>query len=81
MSLTKLSLGGNNIYMTSLFPPRESLVPVSDIRAGDGNIKKLFYGVYGRCRVLYIPFSGGYLMPLQSKLAFISYAPERYIYV
>jgi hypothetical protein len=28
--------------MTSLFPPRESLV--SDIPAGDGNIEKLFYG-------------------------------------
>jgi hypothetical protein len=40
MSLTKLSLGGNSLYMTSLFPPRESLV--SDIPAGDGNIKKLF---------------------------------------
>jgi hypothetical protein len=40
MSLAKLSLGGNNLYMTSLFPPRESLV--SDIPAGDGNIKKLF---------------------------------------
>jgi len=35
-----LSLGGNNLYMTSLFPPRESLV--SDILAGDGNIEKLF---------------------------------------
>ncbi len=43
MSLTKLSLGGNNLYMTSLLPPRESLV--SDIPAGDGNIEKLFYGV------------------------------------
>jgi hypothetical protein len=42
MSITKLSLGGNNLYMTSLFPPRESLV--SDIPAGDGNIEKLFYG-------------------------------------
>jgi hypothetical protein len=41
MSLTKLSLGGNNLYMTSLFPLRESLV--SDIPAGDGNIEKLFY--------------------------------------
>jgi hypothetical protein len=40
MSLTKLSLDGNNLYMTSLFPPRESLV--SDIPAGDGNIEKLF---------------------------------------
>ncbi len=43
MSLTKVSLGGNNLYLTSLFPPRESLV--SDIPAGDGNIEKLFYGV------------------------------------
>ncbi len=40
MSLTKLSLGGNNLYMTSLFPPRKSLV--IDVPAGDGNIKKLF---------------------------------------
>jgi hypothetical protein len=40
MSLTKLSLGGNNLYMASLFAPRESLV--SDISAGDGNIEKLF---------------------------------------
>jgi hypothetical protein len=44
MSFTKLSLGGNNLYMTSLFAPRESLV--SDIPAEDGNIKKLFL----RCR-------------------------------
>jgi hypothetical protein len=44
MSLTKLSLGRNNLFMTSLFPPRESLV--SDIPAGGGNIEKLFYGVY-----------------------------------
>jgi hypothetical protein len=43
MSLTNLSLGGNNLYMTSLFPPRESLV--SDIPAGEGNIEKLVYGV------------------------------------
>jgi hypothetical protein len=40
MSLTKLSLGGNNLYMTPLFPPRESLV--SAIPAGDGNIEKYF---------------------------------------
>jgi hypothetical protein len=44
-SLTKLSLCGNNLYMTSLFPPRESLV--SEIPAGDGNIEKLFfYGAF-----------------------------------
>jgi hypothetical protein len=40
MSLTKLSLGGNNDVRDELFPPRESLV--SDIPAGDGNIEKLF---------------------------------------
>jgi hypothetical protein len=40
MPLTTLSLEGNNLYMTSLLPPRESLV--SEITAGDGNIEKLF---------------------------------------
>ncbi len=40
MSLTKLSLGGNNDVIYKLFPPRESLE--SDIPAGDGNIEKLF---------------------------------------
>jgi hypothetical protein len=40
MSLTKLSLGRNNLYLTSLFPPRESLV-------SDGYIEKLFYRVGG----------------------------------
>ncbi len=40
MSLTKLSLGGNNDVIYKLFPPRESLV--SDIPAVDGNIGKLF---------------------------------------
>jgi hypothetical protein len=43
MSLTKLSLGGNNDVIYKLFPPRESLV--SDIPSGDGNMEKLFYGV------------------------------------
>jgi hypothetical protein len=43
MSLTKLSLGGNNFYMMSLFLPRKSLV--MDIPTGDENIEKLFYGV------------------------------------
>jgi hypothetical protein len=43
MSLTKLYLGGNNDVIYKLFPPRESLI--SDIPAGDGNNKKLFYGV------------------------------------
>jgi hypothetical protein len=40
MSLTKLSLGGNNNVIYKLFPPRESLV--SDNPAGDENIEKLF---------------------------------------
>jgi hypothetical protein len=45
MSLTKLSLGGNNDVIYILFPPRESLV--SDIPAGDRNNEKLFFTVYG----------------------------------
>jgi hypothetical protein len=40
MSLTKLSLGGNNDVICKLFQPRENLV--SDTPAGDGNIEKLF---------------------------------------
>jgi hypothetical protein len=43
MSLTKLSLVGNYDVTYKLFLTRESLL--SDIPAGDGNIKKLFYGV------------------------------------
>ncbi len=43
MSLTKLSLGRNNSVMTSLFPPRESLVVTS--RLGTGNSRSFFYGV------------------------------------
>jgi len=39
MSLTTLSLAGNHLYMTSLFPPRERLV--SDILVGDGKLAKL----------------------------------------
>jgi hypothetical protein len=40
MSLTKLSLDGNNDVIFKLFPLRVSLV--SDIPAGDGNIEKFF---------------------------------------
>jgi len=53
MSLTKFFLGGNNLYMTSLFPPRESLV--KDIPAGEGNIEKLFYGVFKTLSILKQP--------------------------
>ena len=45
MSLTKLSLGGNNDVIYKVFLPRENLV--SDIPAGDKNIEKLFL----RCMV------------------------------
>jgi hypothetical protein len=38
MSLTKLSLGGNNV-----FPPRESFV--SDIPAGDGKMANFYNSV------------------------------------
>jgi hypothetical protein len=44
MSLTKLSLGGNNDVIYKLFPPRESLV--SDIPPGVGKIVNLFYSVF-----------------------------------
>jgi len=40
MSLTTLSLAVNNLYMTSLFLLRESVV--SDIPAGDGKLANLF---------------------------------------
>ena len=40
MSLTKLSLAGNNDVIFKLFLPRESLV--GDIPAGDGNIANRF---------------------------------------
>jgi hypothetical protein len=40
MSLTKLPLGRNNSVMTSLFPPRESLVVTS--RVGTGNSRTFF---------------------------------------
>ncbi len=43
MSLTKLPMGRNNSVMTSLFPPRESLVVPS--RLGTENSRTFFYGV------------------------------------
>ncbi len=43
MSLTKLPLGRKNSVLTSLFPPRESLVVTS--RLGTGNLRTFFYGV------------------------------------
>ncbi len=43
MSLTKPPLGRKNSVMTSLFPPRESLVVTS--RLGTGNSRTFFYGV------------------------------------
>jgi hypothetical protein len=52
MSPTELSLSGNNDVIYKLFPLKESLV--SDIRAGDGNIEKLFYSVRAansKCRL------------------------------
>ncbi len=47
IGLTKLSLGGNNLYMPSLFPPRESLV--SGIPAGEENIENPFL----RCSLIH----------------------------
>ncbi len=47
MSLTKLPLGRNNSGMTSLFPPRETLVVTS--RLGTGNSRTFFYGACVAC--------------------------------
>ncbi len=44
MSLTINSPGQENSVMTSLFPPRESLVVTS--RLGTGNSRTFFYGVH-----------------------------------
>ncbi len=44
MSPTKLPLGRNNSVMTSLFPPRESLVVTS--RLETGNSRTFFFTVY-----------------------------------
>ncbi len=43
MSLTKLPLGRKNSVMTSLFPPRESLVVTS--RLGTGKLRSFFFTV------------------------------------
>jgi hypothetical protein len=43
MSLTNRPLGSNNSVMTSLFPPRESLVVTS--RQGPETREPFFYGV------------------------------------
>ncbi len=61
MSLTKLPLGRNNSVMTSLFPPRESLVVTS--RLGTGNSRTFFYGVLwcfsslGYCQIIHDYFT------------------------
>ncbi len=48
MSLTKLPLGRNNSVMTSLFPPRESLVVTS--RLGTGNSRTFFLRFRVTCK-------------------------------
>jgi hypothetical protein len=51
MSLTKLPLGRNNSVLTSLFPPRESLVVTS--RLATGNSRNFFLRCIGKlCRPL-----------------------------
>ncbi len=63
MSLTKLPLGRNNSVMTSLFPPRESLVVTS--RLGTGNSRSFFL----RCR---LP-KGGFAIQEHSPVVFSSF--------
>ncbi len=63
MSLTKLPLGRNNSVMTSLFPPRESLVVTS--RLGTGKSRTFFLRC--RCRRIHLPpCSQLYLFPRQT---------------
>jgi hypothetical protein len=57
MSLTILSLGGNNDVIYKIFPPRESLV--RDIPAGDGFIEKLCFTVKLQKKTI---FSAGRLL-------------------
>ncbi len=45
MSLTKFSPGGNNLLMTSFFPPRESLVSGIPAGVGTGISNSFVYGV------------------------------------
>ncbi len=56
MSLTKLPLGRTNSVMTSLFPPRESLVMTSQL--GTGNSRTFFlrctWGLYVQNKGLHI---------------------------
>ncbi len=62
MSLTKLPLSRNISAMTSLFPPRESLVVTS--RLGTGNSRSFFYGAiptFIYCD-LYIPSIGLHIL-------------------
>jgi hypothetical protein len=53
MSLAKLPLDRNNSVMTSLFPPRESLLVTSRLRTG--NLRTFFYGVWLSKNVINLP--------------------------
>ncbi len=63
MSLTKLPLGRNNSVMTSIFPPRESLVVTS--RLGTGNSRTFFL------RCMYQESCGGSVMALSEKAGWL----------
>jgi hypothetical protein len=68
MSLTKLPRGRNNSVMTSLFPPRESLLVTS--RLGTGNSRTFFL----RCMLLtHLSFGcpGRYAIISRSHLSFV----------
>ncbi len=60
MSLTKLPLGRNNSVMTSLFPPRESLVVTS--RLGTGNSRNFFLRCSSGSHLLQYIGSGSHLI-------------------
>jgi hypothetical protein len=62
MSLTKLPLGRNNSVMTSLFPPRESLVVTSRLRRETR--EPFFYGVESEGVSGFFPHENTYKVPL-----------------
>jgi hypothetical protein len=62
MSLTKLPLGRNNSVMTSLFPPKESLVVTS--RLGTGNSRTFFLRCSHLIKLLFSTSTIAYISPV-----------------
>jgi hypothetical protein len=82
MSLTKIPLSRNNSVMTSLFPPRESLVVTS--RLGTGNSRTFFYGArYNllRCQRDYLDSMVNIITPYSSVSKCQIYCPPLHLWL